>query len=497
MSTLRQPVVPSRGNYIAGAFVAPTSFESALRVTSPADRADLIGEYACSRSHAREAVAAGKAALPAWRRRSFEERATLLRAFAVAVKARREALSVAIARCIGKPLWEARTEVDAVVAKVEITLGAGMEAIAPRDLPADKASIRHRPVGVMLVLGPFNFPAHLPNGHFVPALATGNTVVFKPSERAPLVGEILAECMHEAGVPAGVFNVVQGDGAVAAELVADGDVDGVCFTGSTAVGQRILEASARFPGRLVALELGGSNSAIVTADANLAHAAREIAFSAYVTAGQRCTATSRVYVERAVQGAFVQELARLASGIRVGHPSSAEAFLGPIIDEQARTRALARAEALASTHEALVRPAALSVDGFEGSYLSPGLFVAREGVMALSAEEFFAPLLLVQGVDDDDAAVAHANASPYGLAAGVFCGTEARFERIAAELEVGICNWNRGTVGSSSKLPFGGVKASGNHRPAGLASTLYCVDAVAQIRWPEPPPAAAIPGFPH
>lgn len=497
MSTLRQPVVPSRGNYIGGSFVAPRAVESTLRVTSPADREDLIGEYGCSVAHAREAVAAAKAALPSWRRRSFAERAAVLRAFAVAVKARREAFAVAIARCIGKPLWEARTEVDAVVAKVEITLGAGMEAVAPRDLPADKASIRHRPVGVMLVLGPFNFPAHLPNGHFVPALATGNTVVFKPSERAPLVGDLLAECMHEAGVPAGVFNVVHGDGPVAAALVADGDVDGVCFTGSTAVGQRILEASARFPGRLVALELGGSNAAIVTADANLDHAAREIAFSAFVTAGQRCTATSRVYVERAAQERLVEALARLTAGVRVGHPSNADAFLGPIIDEHARARALARAEALADTHQPVVSPSAFQVDGFDGAYLSPGLFVAREGTVMLSAEEFFAPLLLVQAVDDDDSAVAHANASPYGLAAGVFCATEERFERMASDLEVGICNWNRGTVGSSSRLPFGGVKASGNHRPAGLASTLYCVDAVAQIRWPEPPAPAAIPGFPR
>jgi succinylglutamic semialdehyde dehydrogenase len=497
MSTLRQPFVPSRGNYIAGAFVRPSSIDATLRVTSPADRDDVVGEIACSTAHAREAVAAAKAALPAWRRRPFDERASMLRAFAAAVKARREVLATAIARSIGKPLWEARTEVDAVVAKVEITLGAGMEAIAPRDLPSDKASIRHRPVGVMAVLGPFNFPAHLPNGHFVPALATGNTVVFKPSERAPLVGEVLAECMHEAGVPAGVFNVVQGDGSVAAAIVADGDVDGVCFTGSTAVGQRILEASARFPGRLVALELGGSNAAIVTADANLAHAAREIAFSAFVTAGQRCTATSRVYVERAAQARLMDELARLTAGLRVDHPANPDAFLGPIIDEQARARALARAEAIAATHEVVVRPEARAVDGVEGAYLSPGLFLAHEGTVTLSAEEFFAPLLLVQAVDSDESAVVHANASPYGLAAGVFCAEESRFERMAAELEVGICNWNRGTVGSSSRLPFGGVKASGNHRPAGLASTLYCVDAVAQIRWAEPPVPAAIPGFPH
>jgi succinylglutamic semialdehyde dehydrogenase len=493
---LRKPARTSLGDYIDGRFVVPGAPGGVIRSVSPADLDDLIGEFPVSVQHARDAVGAASAALRGWRRLAPSERAAMLRAFAERVRARRDDLSVAIARSIGKPVWEARTEVDAVIAKVEITLGPGFEAIAPREIPGDKAAIRHRPVGVLAVLGPFNFPAHLPNGHFVPALATGNTVVFKPSERAPEVGELLAECMHEAGLPPGVFNMVQGDGRVASALVEDGRVDGVCFTGSTAVGQRILEASARYPGRMIALELGGSNAAIVTADADLAHAAREIAFSAFVTAGQRCTATSRVYVESAALEPLVGELERLTRGLRVGYPGAADVFVGSIIDEAARDRALARVASLERTHAIRVAPAPVQVDGVRGAYLAPGLFVARDQTISMTAEELFAPLLLVQAVPDDDSAVAHANASPYGLAAGVFCATEERFERIAAELEVGICNWNRGTVGSSSKLPFGGVKASGNHRPAGLASTLYCVDAVAQIRWPAAPAPAVVPGFP-
>jgi succinylglutamic semialdehyde dehydrogenase len=493
---LRQPTSIALGNYLDGRFVVPSSADARLELTSPADRDDLIGAYDCSVQHAHDAIAAARRALPMWRRLPLAARAAILRAFAQAVAKRREVLALAIARSVGKPLWEARTEVDAVIAKVDITLGPGLEAIAPRDLPGDKAAIRHRPVGVMVVLGPFNFPAHLANGHFVPALATGNTVVFKPSERAPEVGEILASCMHEAGVPAGVFNLVQGGAEVAQALVEDADVDGICFTGSTGVGRRILQASAAYPGRLIALELGGANAAIVTADANLAHAAREIAFSAFVTAGQRCTATSRVYVERAACEAFTAELVRLATSVRVGHPGDGDVFLGPVIDEASRTRALHIAAGLTTTHEVVVAPSEVTVDGVRGAYLSPGVFLAKGAPLLQTAEEFFAPLVLVEAVDDDHAAVARANASPYGLAAGVFCRDESRFERMADELEVGICNWNRGTVGSSSKLPFGGVKASGNHRPAGLASTLYCVDAVAQIRWPEIPNAGPLPGFP-
>ena len=492
---LRQPVSASLGDYLDGEFVLPPGPDGEIRCVSPADDDDLIGVYPWALGHANEAVAAAQRALPAWRRRPLGERISMVKAFAEAVRARRDVLAMAIARSIGKPVWEALTEVDAVVAKIGITVGAGLDAIAPRSLPSDKAFVRYRPVGVMVVLGPFNFPAHLPNGHFIPALVTGNTVVFKPSERAPQVGEILALCMHEAGLPPGVFNVVQGDGRVAQCLVENAAVHGVCFTGSTAVGRRILQASAAYPGRMIALELGGSNGAIVTADANIQHAAREIAFSAFVTAGQRCTATSRVFVERAASDALVSELLRLTTQLRVGHPGAPAVFMGPVIDAASRSRALEAAKALAASHEAVLAPREIGVDGVTGAYMSPGIFLASKA-SGVAGEEFFAPLLVVEIVDDDAAAVAALNATPYGLAAGVFCASEDRFERLAAELDVGICNWNRGTVGSSSKLPFGGVKASGNHRPAGLASTLYCVDAVAQIRWPEPPPPAALPGFP-
>jgi succinylglutamic semialdehyde dehydrogenase len=495
--TLRQPPRTSRGDFIDGSFVVPSAPDDSIECISPADLDDVIGTWPSAVSHVERAIGSARRAQHAWRRRSPDERAAYLRAYAKAVASHKEDIAVAIARAIGKPLWEARTEVDAMVAKVEITLGAGLDLVKTQTL-ADGARIRYRPIGVCAVIGPFNFPGHLPNGHIVPALATGNTVVFKPSERAPEVGEWMARCFEEAAFPAGVVNVVQGARAVSEALVAHRDIDAVMFTGSTHVGQAILAKSAQWPGRMLALEMGGKNAAIVTDDADLDGAASEIAFAAYVTAGQRCTGTSIVLASRAIADALVERLAYIARETRIGPPDEPDVFLGPVITASSRERALRAVERMRDRYEMIVAPRELSLS-VNGHYLAPTLLALRDASAtqrdATDCEELFAPVLTVERVDTDDEAIARANATPYGLAASVYTADESRFDRIADELDVGICNWNRGTVGSSSKLPFGGVKDSGNHRPAGLFSSYYCTDAVAQIRLPKPPSGALSPGF--
>jgi succinylglutamic semialdehyde dehydrogenase len=403
-----------------------------------------------------------------------------------------------MARAIGKPLWEARTEVDAVIAKVDITLTAGADLVAPRDLPDVGARIRYRPVGVCAVIGPFNFPAHLPNGHLVPALAAGNVVVFKPSERAPEVGQIMAECFVEAGFPRGVIQMVQGTGEVAQALVGHPDVDAVMFTGSTAVGSAILAQSAPWPGRMLALELGGKNAAVVLDDADLAYAAREIAFAAYVTAGQRCTATSRVIVQRRVAADLLARLEVAARETRVGPPDATDVFLGPVISAGAQHRCLTAVADVANRYDVVVPTRTLdaSAVGARGYYLAPGLYRLRDDVRdvgGLESAELFAPVLTIELVDSEDEAIERVNATRYGLAASVYTAARERFERLGPELAVGVCNWNRGTVGSSSRLPFGGVKDSGNHRAAGLFSAYYCVDPVAELLVPNPSAAGALP----
>jgi succinylglutamic semialdehyde dehydrogenase len=489
----------SKGNYIQGQFTEGSSSARTWALASPADQGDVPFEARFVVDHVEDAVSGAKTAWRTYRKTSWDERKALLARYRDALAARRDALTLAIARSVGKPLWEAKTEVSAMIAKVDITLGPGRALI---DLPVptpEGTHLRTRSIGVCLVLGPFNFPGHLANGHFVPALLMGNTVVFKPSEKACEVGELIAECMHEAGAPPGVFQLVQGDGEIAEALVAHPDIDAVMFTGSTNVGKRILAASALYPGRLIALELGGRNPAIVCADADVKYAAAEIAFSAFVTAGQRCTANSRILVDPAVADAFLAEFTALARGIRVGHPLADDVFLGPVIDEVSEARALGLVLREREHFEALVPLESRRNKGSlgEGSYLSPGVYLRRTRAYSPLAEaELFAPVATVEVAPFADVAEL-ANSGPYGLAAAVFTRSQTTFRELADELEVGLCNWNRASVGSSSSLPFGGRKSSGNHRPAGLFSSLYCVDYIAELHVAEPPQVASMfPGFP-
>jgi succinylglutamic semialdehyde dehydrogenase len=276
-------------------------------------------------------------------------------------------------------------------------------------------------------------------------------------------------------------------------------IDGVMFTGSTDVGRAILSQSARWPGRLLALELGGKNPALVLDDADLAYTAAEIAFSAYVTAGQRCTATSRVIAQRSVVDALAERLAQIALRAGIGPPDAPATLLGPVISEAARDRALTAVARSHGRYESLVSARIPDTGDVRGYYLAPSLYRLRPGVGsapdALESEELFAPVLTLEVVDSEEDGVLRCNASRYGLAASVYTAERARFERLAPEIDAGVCNWNRGTVGSSSRLPFGGVKDSGNHRPAGLFSAYYCVDPVAELQVERPSLGPPVPGL--
>jgi succinylglutamic semialdehyde dehydrogenase len=406
-----------------------------------------------------------------------------------------------IAREVGKPLWEARTEVTAMIGKIDITLTQGLELVAERrfELGAGQSGRwRASARGVFGVLGPFNFPGHLMHGHVVPALATGNCVVVKPSEKTPATGQLYAELCQRAGFPAGVANVVQGDASVGARLAAHESLDGVLFTGSYAAGRRILEATLDQPWKLVALEMGGKNGVLVCADADLDAAANAIAFGACVTAGQRCSATSRVFAERAVADALCERLVRLFRDIAIGHSSDPGAFMGPVITRAARERhAQLSLWAAADGAETLV--AGGPTEGPRpGHYVRPSLRRLRvtSRTSRYQSEEHFVPDAFVVAVDSLDQGLAQLDASDFGLVASVFTRSRATYERAARVTRVGCLNWNAPTVGASSKLPFGGIKRSGNDRAAGAASTLYTTFPQANLEVAEPGPAAKYPGFP-
>jgi succinylglutamic semialdehyde dehydrogenase len=492
----------ARGDLVAGRFALPARASGEIALEDPGDLSRALGSVPFAVESIDAAIDAARRAWPAWRDAPLETRAPLLRRFGEALKASAERLADVIATEVGKPVWEARTEVQAMIAKIDITLTQGLELVAARDMelaPGQRGRWRQNARGVLAVLGPVNFPGHLPHGHVVPALATGNCVVMKPSEKTPATGQLYAELALEAGLPAGVFNLIQGDGAVGARLAAHPRLDGVLFTGSYAVGRRILEATLDQPWKLVALELGGKNGVLVCDDADLDAAAIAIAFGACVTTGQRCSATSRVYAQRRVADALCDKLVRLFRGIAIGHSHDVGTFMGPLISRAARDRHAA-ALTWARDEGADLLVAGGPCDGpRRGHYVRPSLHRARahDPASRYQREEHFAPDAFVLAVDSLDEGLACIDASDYGLVASVFTRDRAIYERAARTLRVGALNWNAPTVGASSKLPFGGVKQSGNDRPAGAASTLYTTFAQANLELADPAPPGDWPGFPR
>ena len=506
---------------IAGSFEEPKAPDGVIDNRSPADLSHLLGRVPFAAAQVALAVDAARSAQPGWAATSQGERVAVIRRLGAALKQHEERLARAIALDIGKPLWEARTEVAAAVTKAAITVDEGLSLVrgfvpgpqGPVLLDAalaggtaaalPLAETRFRPLGVLAVLGPFNFPVHLPNGHILPALACGNTVVFKPSETAPHAAEVYARILHDAGLPAGVLNLVQGDGRVGAALAADPRVDGVLFTGSWAVGQAIEDAT-RGQSKLLALEMGGKNAALVLDDADEDKALYDVLFSAFVSAGQRCTASSRCIVQGPTARAdrFAKRLAALARELSIGHPLDDGVFMGPLASEAALRKfeegvgaarnggyppgvplPVSELHSQRAEIEVVLAPARRSPRGLTGCYSSPGVHrVHRSARTPYEREELFGPDLAVFSVATDEEAVALANDTAYGLAAGVHTSSHERFARCLAGLACGIVNHNAPTVGASGRLPFGGLKRSGNHRPAGLWSTLYCAAPVAILR---------------
>lgn len=466
------------GDYFDAAFHTPEHPDGELEIRSPADTSSVCAVHPYARSALEAAIRAARGAWPAWRKLTTETRADLLRRYQARLREHRSAIALTIAREVGKPLWEALTEVDAMIAKVDLSVGEGRRFTETTTLPDLPGEIRHRPLGVVGVIGPFNFPGHLPNGHIVPALLLGNCVVHKPSERTPSTAVWMARCFDEAGFPGGVINVVQGPGEHGQVLATHPEIDGLMFTGSSAVGQRIVAAQNRLD-RLVALELGGKNASIALDDCDVERTARSVTFAAYVTAGQRCTATSRLVVTAGVADALMDRIAELARGLEVGYPldEGRPVFMGPVITDVARQRLIAAQHAARSSGFQALLPGGELESERPGFYVSPGLHVAPTPetlVPSYTEAELFGPDLAVYVVQDTDAALRVANRGWSGLTASIFTASRERFEQAVDELRVGVLQWNRASAGASSRLPFGGIRDSGNHRAAGIHAGLAC-----------------------
>ena len=492
-----------QGNYLGGEFVkdlSGNSFES----ISPADSSQSLGVYCENSDLVGVALENGTAAFKLWRRTSFEDRLAALRRVQESFRKYADPIAEALALEVGKPLWEAKTEVKGLIGKLDATLAEGMGLIEDRTieniLPNTTGQLRFRPLGVMAVLGPFNFPAHLPNGHITPALLTGNTVIFKPSEKTPLVGQWLARCFHEADLPKGVFQLLQGGRETSALLAAHSDVAGVLFTGSYGAGRAIKQATLDQPHKLLALEMGGKNSALVWEDANLDNALYEVLTGAYMTTGQRCSATSRVLVHRKLLDEFTVRLQKMVASIEVSHPMEGP-FMGPLIDASSKDRFLKATEVASEEFDELVPGTELDLQ-WKGNYVSPALHFASKADLKVVQEneflreEIFGPSLTIIPFDDLQIGIEMVNSTDYGLVASVFSASEEVFEDCWHSIDTGLLNYNKSTVGASGKLPFGGFKKSGNHWPTASFGTRYCtlpvssmkVDSKAEVK-------PSIPGF--
>ncbi|TRX73289.1 succinylglutamate-semialdehyde dehydrogenase [Pseudomonas mangiferae] len=467
-------------HYIAGQWQAGQG--ESLHSLNPVTQAVIWSGQAASADQVNAAVEAARRAFPAWGRQPVEARIEVLERFAEGLKRRSDELARCIGEETGKPLWEATTEVTSMVNKVAISIQSHRERTGEKRGPLGDATavLRHKPHGVVAVFGPYNFPGHLPNGHIVPALLAGNVVLFKPSELTPKVAELTVQCWIEAGLPEGVLGLLQGARDTGVALAGHEGLDGLFFTGSSRTGNLLHSQFAGRPDKILALEMGGNNPLVVDQVQDLDAAVYAITQSAFISAGQRCTCARRLLVPAGEWGdALLQRLVAVSATLEVGaYDAQPAPFMGAVIS-------LSAAEHLLDAQRRLIAQGAGVL--LEMTQPLPGAALLTAGILDVTAvperpdEEFFGPLLQVIRYADFDGAIAEANATRYGLAAGLLSDSRERFERFLLESRAGIVNWNKQLTGAASSAPFGGVGASGNHRPSAYYAADYCAYPVASL----------------
>lgn len=498
---MSQQPLPYIGDFISGAFVPVTKAEGKIKDLSPCDLQDVVIEVPYNNDHVdRACMAARKAYLP-WARRSMDDRKKCLLKLKEVFEAHAAEMAEVIARDTGKPLWEAKTEAAALAQKIDITVNYSIKLVAeehlPNALPGVEGVTRYKPRGVMAVVGPFNFPAHLPNGHIIPSLLMGNTVVFKPSEQTPAVGQLYAKMFERAEFPPGVFNMVQGVGETGRKMVLHEEVDGILFTGSFEVGHKIRLETLTHYWKILALEMGGKNATVIWDDADLDKAVYETLIGAFMTSGQRCACTSRVLVHEKIADQFTERFYQAAKKLTIGHWSE-NPFMGPLINEGAVEKYLRFQEiAKRENCESLMRGKVLDLK-HKGHYVTPSINLVNkfDPNAIYQKSEIFGPNVAIYRTSDFDETLNIVNSTGYGLVAALFTKNKELYERALLEAKVGLLNWNRTTNGASSKLPFGGMLKSGNDRPSAHFAIQYCAVPVASLEDPTPFDAGKIlPGM--
>jgi len=432
------------------------------------------------------AFMAARAAFPGWARTPLADRIAIVERFGALLTEKKAEVAELIARETGKPLWDCQGEAAAMAGKIAISVKAYHDRTGETQAEMDfgSAELRHKPLGVLFVLGPYNFPGHLPNGHIVPALIAGNTCVFKPSELTPAAGEWMIHVWEEAGLPPGVLNLVQGARETGAAALNHAELDGVLFTGSHNTGQFIHKKFAGRTGIQLALEMGGNNPLVIWDAEDAEASARLAAFSAFVSSGQRCSCARRIILPAGAAGdAVVERLIGISRRIPVGRWSDdPEPFMGPLVTADAALQVIKAQEKLVAGGGQCLLEARILDQG--PAFVSPGV-IDVTGTEHPDAE-VFGPLVKIIRVDSFEAALQEANHTAYGLSAGLVSDDAALWDRFRVEVRAGIVNWNRPTPGAASSMPFGGPGQSGNLRPSAYYAADYCAYPVASQLAPRP-----------
>lgn len=450
----------------------------------PAD-ASLVWEASSATSEqVNDAIKSARTAFPDWANSSLENRLDIIKAFAALVKENTDQIATLISRETGKPFWETKTEVAAMLGKVSISEQAYHERTGTKEtsMPGATAHLRHRPHGVVAVFGPYNFPAHLPNGHIVPALIAGNTIVLKPSEQTPATSDFVIQLWQKAGIPDGVLNLIQGEKDTSIALANHPDIDGLFFTGSPEVGHILHKTYAGHPGKILALEMGGNNPLLVSEKTqNIDAVVHEIVQSAFLSAGQRCTCARRLLLPDNAHGkAILDKLIDVTKKLTIDRfDAEKQPFMGPVVSPVA-------ADGLMSAFTHLQQLGAVSLLDMERGekqtgFITPGILDATSIKNELPDNEYFGPLLTVLRYQTLEEAMTLANNTRFGLSAGILSDDKAEYNWFLQHSRAGIINWNRQTTGASSAAPFGGTGASGNHRASAYYAADYCAYPVASV----------------
>ncbi len=427
------------------------------------------------------AYAAARAAFADWGFRSVEDRIAIVRAFAKKLEEKKASAIETLCRETGKAKWDATNEINATIAKAEVAIKSYHERTGTKEgeFTGVHYALRHKPHGVVAVFGPYNFPAHLPNGHITPALIAGNTIVFKPSEYTPLMSEVIVKIWQEAGLPAGVLNLLQGERETGKLVSAHAQLDGLFFTGSSATGTLIHQQFAGSPEKILALEMGGNNPLVIWKVADKKAAAYHAIQSAFMTTGQRCTCSRRIFIEEGREGdAFVEAFVAMSRTIKAGtYDAEPSPYMGPVIGVREAVKIVAAQEKLIAMG---AKPLlALKQPDAKLPFLSPGILDATAIRDSMPDGEVFGPLTQIVRVKSLDEATAYANRTRFGLSSAIFTDERAHFDAFLKTVRAGIVNWNRPTTGNTGILPFGGFGISGNQRPSGFYAADYCAWPVA------------------